>query len=175
MHQALFFSLSLLASPLLLANPTFADSGGALGRAPTASYQDILLHDARSRYYLSALTLRLGIPAFANNVFEEDLAVYPKGRDILLNGILTQSSRQPTDAAIKVAWQNDALTIQVSPTLKAKATDYESLLQTALALIQQANNNQMPVINGRALKAALEQKDGIPVEILKRKRRLLSP
>jgi hypothetical protein len=67
------------------------------------------------------------------------------------------------------------LTIQVSPTLKAKTTDYESLLQTALALIQQANNNQMPVINGRALKAALERKDGTPVEILKRKRRLLSP
>ncbi|MFI3138446.1 MAG: hypothetical protein QX197_16865 [Methylococcaceae bacterium] len=169
MPHALPFLLMLLVSQSPLAMNNGSSRGNALDRNDALSYKDIALNAARVRYYLSTLTLRLGLPAYTSPPFEEDMRVFPKDVETLRHALTVNTRQHPASAAIKVAWEGDALTIQIDPQLKATHLDDEALLQSALTLIQQANNNKLPIINGRALKAALEKKDGIPVKIFKRR------
>jgi hypothetical protein len=174
MLRSLIFMLILLASRSLLAINNSLNSDKLNKQTVEVSYKDILLNDAISRYYLRVCVLRLGLPRYGNQSFEEEMADYPRDAETLLNTIFAKTSEKRSDEAIKVMWIDNVLTIRVDPALKSKHIDYEILLQTALTLIQQANNNKLPVINGRALKAAIEQKEGVPVEILKRKGRTLA-
>ena len=71
---------------------------------------------------------------------------------------------QPT----KVGWLDDSLYIQVYPNLEKTEISYEDRLEQALELIVRANNNQLPVIEGAALRKPLEEKNGRPVMIYKK-------
>lgn len=66
---------------------------------------------------------------------------------------------------IKVGWLNNAMYIEVHPELEEKNADYDNQLSNALDLITQANNDQMPLIDGAILKKALKEQNGIPVII----------
>ena len=66
---------------------------------------------------------------------------------------------------IKVGWLNNAMYIEVHPELEENQTSYQERLDKAFDLIEHANNNQMPVINGTKLKKALEEQNGIPIII----------
>lgn len=167
MRLAFFITLSLLCSPSLFMAAQAAKSDGRI-QSKAATYQDVVLQQARFRYYLSTSALRLGVPADANLDFEVGMAVYPPDRAVLLNDLLSKLHLQANTAVIQLTWQENALFIQVNPTTETQAMDYDTLLQSALTLIQQANDNQLPVINGRALKTALEQKNGVPIQIFKR-------
>lgn len=152
----------------LACSPLFAMSTDPV-QPLTASYRDIMLRDTQARYYLSALALRLGIPSDATAPFEQDLAVYPKAQAILVSQIF----RSSIDSALQLAWHNHTLTLQVNPALSVQAISYNALLQTALALIQEANNQRLPVLNGQALKTALENKTGVPTVIFHRQGRTM--
>ncbi len=167
MSRLLLFTLILFISRPALALDHSAGGDKSKNQNNVASYQDIVLNKVRSRYYLSTLTLRLGLPGYGKAVFEEDMGVYPKDAALLRNALLAQLTSYNPGEAIKVSVESNALIIQVDPQLKAMRVEYDALLQTALTLIQQANGNKLPLINGRALKTALVRKDGIPVDILK--------
>lgn len=167
MRQALLFTLMLLGSAALLADHV-ANSAGNASQSIAASYQDIALRTAKLRYALSIQTLQLGIPRYHNDAIEENWALYPQDHATLLNNLLKHANGHNANTAITVTWTGNALSIQLDPVLTAQM-DYQTLLQSALTLIQQANNNQMPIISGRALKTALEQKNGMPVVIFQRK------
>lgn len=69
---------------------------------------------------------------------------------------------------IKVGWFEDSLYIQVYPNLEKTKIRYEDKLDQALELIIRANKNQHPVIEGAALRKALEESSGRPVLIYKK-------
>jgi L,D-transpeptidase ErfK/SrfK len=70
---------------------------------------------------------------------------------------------------IKVGWLNNMLYIEVHPELEGEGdTNYADLLEKALNLIEQANGNKIPVLDGAALRRALEKQNGKPVAIFHR-------
>lgn len=168
MRLTALFTLALMSSSALWAD-TATHSAGNANQNTAASYQDIAVQAAQLRYGLTTQTLQLGIPRYHSDAIETDWAIYPPDHATLLNRLLRQTNGQQSDTAIKVIWVDNALKIQLDPALTAQL-NYQTLLQMALTLIQQANHNQMPIIEGRALKSALEQKNGVPVVIFQRKK-----
>jgi L,D-transpeptidase ErfK/SrfK len=73
--------------------------------------------------------------------------------------------------SIKVGWSEDRLYIEVHPSLMEKDS-YRDRLDIALNLIEKANGDRMPVVNGKALKHALNVSNGIPVSISERNKTL---
>lgn len=129
-----------------------------------AQPKDIALNKRQAQYYLDVWTLRLGLPGYERRPFVDDMPLLPKDRVSLIEELLAYGH---SNAALKIAWQGEFLTIQVNPRL-TRGLRYEDLLHAALNLIQRANNNRLPLVSGRALKAALQQKTGQPVAIAKR-------
>lgn len=72
--------------------------------------------------------------------------------------------REASAKFIDSSWKNNVLYISIHPNNLA----YEDLLQLALSSLERANNGRLPVINGRELKALLEQRDGQAHAIYKR-------
>jgi L,D-transpeptidase ErfK/SrfK len=96
------------------------------------------------------------------------IRMYPEDIEKLFPQVKTGTSVYIVNQAIKVGWSNNILYIEVYPELEGNELDYEERLNKSLDLIEQANNGQLPVLYGNALKQALQLSNGIPVAIFDR-------
>ena len=97
------------------------------------------------------------------------IRMYPEDIEKLFPQVKTGTSVYIVNQAIKVGWSNHILYIEVYPELEGNELDYEERLNKSLDLIELANNGQLPVLYGNALKQALQQSNGIPVAIFDRR------
>lgn len=128
---------------------------------------------------LGLYAMRLGIPGYlihgTNKAFGVGMRVshgcirmYPEDIEKLFPEIKLGTPVYVVNQPVKVGWLNDSLYIEVHPPLEGEEQSYQQLLDTAMDLILKANNNRIPVLNGGALRQALERKDGIPTAIFRR-------
>ncbi len=129
---------------------------------------------------LGLFAIRLGIPGYlihstnkpygvGMRVSHGCIRMYPTDIEQLFPEIPVGTPVNIVNQPIKVGWLNNILYIQVYPPLEAESTSYEDYLQKALDLIEKANNNQIPVLNGEKLTRALKERNGKPVAIFQRK------
>lgn len=94
--------------------------------------------------------------------------MYPEDIEALYNsvkvGIPVYIVKQP----IKVGWLNNILYIEAHPDLEGEEMTQDQRYAVALALIQKANNQEMPEFDQQALNQALINLDGDPVAIYER-------
>jgi len=102
------------------------------------------------------------------------IRMYPEDIEKLFPQVNRGTAVYIVNQAIKMGWSGNKLYIEAYPELEGKETSYGEQLNVALDLIEQANNQQMPVINARVLKKALQERNGIPVAIFERKLELKS-
>jgi len=128
---------------------------------------------------LGLFALRLGVPGYlihstnkpygvGMRVSHGCIRMYPEDIEKLFPQVRRGTVVYIVNQAIKVGWSDNQLYIEVYPELEGKDISYAERLSIALDLIEQANNQQMPVINGTLLKRALQQSNGIPVAIFER-------
>lgn len=128
---------------------------------------------------LGLYAMRLGVPGYlihsTNKPFGVGMSVthgcirmLPENIEQLFPQVPVGTPVHIVNQPIKVGWLENALYIQVYPNLEKNETPYEDRLEKALELIVRANNNQYPVIEGAALRKALEEKSGRPVLIYKK-------
>lgn len=132
---------------------------------------------------LGRYAMRLGVPGYlihgTNKPYGVGMRVshgcvrmYPEDIDKLFPEIRVGTPVYIVNQPLKVGWLNDTLYIEVYPPLEGENPGYHVLLENALDLIEKANNNRIPVLDGAALRQALEEKTGIPVAIFHRIREL---
>ena len=123
--------------------------------------------------------MRLGVPGYlihsTNKPFGVGMSVthgcirmYPEDIEKLFPRVPVSTDVYIVNQPIKVGWFKNTLYIEVHPTLENEKVDYEQRLEQALELIIQANNQDLPIIDGATLKRALKQRDGSPVAIYTR-------
>jgi len=128
---------------------------------------------------LGLFALRLGIPGYlihstnkpygvGMRVSHGCIRMYPEDIKKLFPEVKVDTPVYIVNQPIKVGWSHDTLYIEVHPDLDASQQNYQKRLDSALDLIERANNGKIPVIKGAALKSALEQSNGIPVAIFER-------
>jgi len=128
---------------------------------------------------LGLFALRLGVPGYlihstnkpygvGMRVSHGCIRMYPEDIEKLFPQVKTGTAVYIVNQPIKVGWSDNQLYIEVYPELEGKDIGYADRLDITLDLIERANGNQMPVIDGMLLKQALEQSNGIPVAIFKR-------
>ncbi len=128
---------------------------------------------------LGLFALRLGVPGYlihstnkpygvGMRVSHGCIRMYPEDIEKLFPQVKTGTSVYIVNQPIKVGWSDNQLYIEVHPELEGKDIGYDDRLNVALDLIEKANDGLLPVIDGMALKQALEQSNGIPVAIFKR-------
>lgn len=128
---------------------------------------------------LGLYAMRLGVPGYlihsTNKPFGIGMMVthgcirmYPEDIEKLFPRVSAGTDVYIVNQPIKVGWYKDTLYVEIHQTLDEEPAPYENKLEQALDLIIKANNQEMPVINGAALRAALERRDGRPVAIYTR-------
>ena len=128
---------------------------------------------------LGLFALRLGVPGYlihstnkpygvGMRVSHGCIRMYPEDIEKLFPQVKTGTTVYIVNQPIKVGWSNNVLYIEVYPDLEGTELSYEDNLSKALDLIEQVNNNQIPVLDGNKLKLALQQHNGIPVPIFER-------
>lgn len=128
---------------------------------------------------LGLFALRLGVPGYlihsTNKPFGVGMRVshgcirmYPEDIEKLFPQVKKGTPVHIVNQSIKVGWSENKLFIEVYPELEGKEINYDEQLDIALNLIEKANNELMPVVNGMLLKQALEQSNGIPIAIFER-------
>ncbi len=128
---------------------------------------------------LGLFALRLGVPGYlihstnkpygvGMRVSHGCIRMYPEDMEKFFYQVSRGTPVYIVNQAIKVGWSRNKLYIEVHPELEGKEKNYTERLALALDLIQQENNNQLPVLRGSVLRQALEQRNGIPVVIFKR-------
>ena len=129
---------------------------------------------------LGLFAIRLGIPGYlihstnkpygvGMRVSHGCIRMYPEDIEKLFPKIKIGTPVYIVNQPIKVGWSDDLLYIEVHPALEGNELSFEEKLDMALDLIEKANNKQIPVLDGNALKSALQQSNGIPVAIFKRR------
>ena len=127
---------------------------------------------------LGQYAMRLGVPGYlihgtnkpygvGMRVSHGCIRMYPEDIERLFPNVKVGMPVHIVNQAIKVGWSDDRLYIEVHPSLDEKE-GYHDRLDTALNLIEKVNDNRMPVVNGKALKQALNVSNGIPVFISER-------
>lgn len=129
---------------------------------------------------LGLFALRLGIPGYlihgTNKPFGVGMRVshgcvrmYPEDIEKLFPEVTIGMPVYIVNQPIKVGWWNRKIYIEVHPQLEGEELSYEVLHEKTMELIKQAffkrNYQQELVVNGQALRKALEQKNGLPVAI----------
>lgn len=123
---------------------------------------------------LGLYAMRLGIPGYlihsTNKPFGVGMRVshgcirmYPEDMARLFPAIKVNTAVTIVNQAVKVGWFENSLYIEVHPPLEGHQSD--NLLDSALDLIEQANEGALPVIDGAALRRALTEKQGLPIKI----------
>ena len=126
---------------------------------------------------LGLFAMRLGIPGYlihsTNKPYGVGLRVshgcirmYPEDISTLFPIIKVGEPVTIVNQAVKVGWAGDSLYIEIHPPLENHQSD--NLLDIALDLIEQANDNVLPVLDGAALRSALTEQQGLPIKIYER-------
>ncbi len=95
--------------------------------------------------------------------------MYPEDIKEIFSKVKVGTQVTIVNQAIKVGWSDNELYIEVYPELEGRELGFEKRLDTAMTLIEKVNNGKMPVLNGHALKQALQKSTGIPVVIYSKK------
>jgi len=128
---------------------------------------------------LGLFALRLGIPGYlihstnkpygvGMRVSHGCIRMYPEDIEQLFPQIPLGAPVQIVNQPLKVGWMDNTLYIEIYPVLEGEELDYDVLLQKALDLIEKANNDQIPVLDGQQLNQALREKNGRPAAIFER-------
>ncbi|MFI3180481.1 MAG: L,D-transpeptidase family protein [Methylococcales bacterium] len=94
--------------------------------------------------------------------------MYPEDIDQLFHLVSEGTPVYIVKQPIKVGWLDNVLYVESHPTLEGEETTLDQRLYSAVALIQKANNNQLPEFDQAALKEALEKQNGNPTAIYER-------
>ncbi|MDP2178187.1 MAG: L,D-transpeptidase family protein [Methylicorpusculum sp.] len=128
---------------------------------------------------LGLYAMRLGVPGYlihsTNKPFGVGMSVthgcirmYPEDIEKLFPRVSVGTDVYIVNQPIKVGWYKNTLYVEIHQTLTDEPAPYKTKLEQALDLIIKANNQELPVINGAALKGALERRDGRPIAIYTR-------
>lgn len=94
--------------------------------------------------------------------------MYPEDVEQLYHMVETGTPVYIVKQPIKVGWLDNVLYVEAHPDLEGEETTLDQRLASALALIQKANNNQLPELNQAALNEALGKQTGNPTAIYER-------
>lgn len=94
--------------------------------------------------------------------------MYPEDIESLYHMVDEGTAVYIVKQPIKVGWLDNVLYIESHPDLEGDETTYEQRLASALALIQKANNYELPEFDEDALKETLEKQTGNPTPIYQR-------
>ncbi len=125
---------------------------------------------------LGLFALRLGVPGYlihstnkpygvGMRVSHGCIRMYPEDIEKLFPQIKVGTAVYIINQIIKVGWFNKTLYIEVHPSLEGKEVSYNDKVHIALDLIEESNNGQIPFVNSKVLKQALQQMNGLPVAI----------
>jgi len=94
--------------------------------------------------------------------------MYPEDIEALYNFVPIGTPVYIVKQPIKVGWLNNTLYIEAHPDLEGEEKSQDQRYALALALIQKANNQEMPEFDQVALNQALKDLDGTPVALYER-------
>jgi L,D-transpeptidase ErfK/SrfK len=94
--------------------------------------------------------------------------MYPEDIEELYNSVKVGTPVYIVKQPIKVGWLNNVLYIEAHPDLEGEEMTQDQRYAVALALIQKANNLEMPEFDQQALNQALNNLDGDPVALYER-------
>ena len=94
--------------------------------------------------------------------------MYPEDIEALHNSVPVGTSVYIVKQPIKVGWLNNMLYIEAHPDLEGEEKTQDQRYAAALALIQKANNGELPEFDQVALNHALKVLDGTPVPLYER-------
>ena len=94
--------------------------------------------------------------------------MYPEDIEALHNSVPVGTSVYIVKQPVKVGWLNNVLYIEAHPDLEGEEKTQDQRYQVALALIQKANNGELPEFDQVALNKALKDLDGTPVPLYER-------
>lgn len=94
--------------------------------------------------------------------------MYPEDIEALYNSVPIGTPVYIVKQPIKVGWLNNTLYIEAHPDLEGEEKTQDQRYALALALIQKANNQEMPEFDQVALNQALKDLDGTPVPLYER-------
>ncbi|MGZ8193231.1 MAG: L,D-transpeptidase family protein [Methylobacter sp.] len=94
--------------------------------------------------------------------------MYPEDVEELYNSVKVGTPVYIVKQPIKVGWLNNVLYIEAHPDLEGEEMTRDQRYAIALALIQKANNQEMPEFDQKALNDALKNLDGDPVALYER-------
>lgn len=129
---------------------------------------------------LGFFALRLGIPGYlihgtnkpygvGMRVSHGCIRMYPEDIEKLFPEVKVGMPVNIVNQPVKVGWRDKIIYIEVYPELEGEELPYEVLHETTMELIKQAffkhNYQQKLVVDGQALRSALEQKNGLTVAI----------
>jgi len=91
--------------------------------------------------------------------------MYPEDIEKFFPEVPVGTPVQIVDQPVKIGWLFETLFIEVHPPLEEKHQEPEVLIETAMDLIYEVWEQQPLLLDGKALKQALEKQDGMPVAI----------
>jgi len=94
--------------------------------------------------------------------------MYPEDIEALYNSVPIGTPVYIVKQPIKVGWLNNTLYIEAHPDLEGEEKTQDERYAVALALIQKANNGELPEFDQLALNNALKDLDGTPVPLYER-------
>ncbi len=128
---------------------------------------------------LGRFAMRLAVPGYlihGTDVEKSDgigmrvthgcIRMYPEDVERLFPLVSVGTQVNLVNQPVKLGWQGDVLYVEVSEPLDEDGIGYDQLLSQALSLIQKKTANRPDfVLNGEALKEALQKPSGLPVPI----------
>ena len=94
--------------------------------------------------------------------------MYPEDIEALYNSAPIGTPVYIVKQPIKVGWLNNVLYLEAHPDLEGEEKSQDERYALALALIQKANNGELPEFDQVALNKALKDLDGTPVPLYER-------
>jgi L,D-transpeptidase ErfK/SrfK len=94
--------------------------------------------------------------------------MYPEDIESLFHMVSEGTPVHIVKQPIKVGWLDNVLYVEIHPDLEGEETTPEQRVANALALIQKANNYELPQYNEAELKEAAEKQTGNPTAIYTR-------
>jgi L,D-transpeptidase ErfK/SrfK len=94
--------------------------------------------------------------------------MYPEDIETLYNSVPIGTAVYIVKQPIKVGWLNNTLYIEAHPDLEGEEKTQDERYALALALIQKANNGELPEFDQVALNQTLKELDGTPLALYER-------
>jgi L,D-transpeptidase ErfK/SrfK len=94
--------------------------------------------------------------------------MYPEDIEVLYNSVAVGTPVYLVKQPIKVGWLDNVLYVEAHPDLEGEEMTQDQRYTVALALIQKANNQEIPDFDQKALNETLKKLDGDPTPIYER-------